>query len=86
MKGMEELDRDDLINWDTRDTRGHGKKIKRDFYRRDIKKNRFPHRVTEAWNGLQKDGDIIEKGNHDELLKENGFYAELYNSQFETVE
>jgi len=30
-----------------------------------------------------KDGDIIESGNHEELLKLNGFYAELYNSQFE---
>lgn len=30
-----------------------------------------------------KDGDIIEQGNHDELLSENGFYANLYNSQFE---
>ena len=30
-----------------------------------------------------KDGDIIEQGNHEELLKQNGFYAELYNSQFE---
>ena len=29
MKGMEELDRDDLIIWDTRDTRGHGKKDKK---------------------------------------------------------
>ena len=29
-----------------------------------------------------KDGDIIEKGNHDELLAANGFYADLYNSQF----
>ena len=30
-----------------------------------------------------KSGDIIEQGNHEELLKKNGFYAELYNSQFE---
>ena len=30
-----------------------------------------------------KNGDIIEQGNHEELLKKNGFYAELYNSQFE---
>ena len=30
-----------------------------------------------------KDGDIIEQGTHDALLKQNGFYAELYNSQFE---
>ena len=32
---------------------------------------------------VMKDGDIIEQGNHEELLKKNGFYAELYNSQFE---
>lgn len=32
-----------------------------------------------------KDGDIIEQGNHQELLEKNGFYAELYNSQFEIV-
>merc|ERR1712035_20916 len=29
MKGMERLDREDLVNWDIRDTRGHGKKLKR---------------------------------------------------------
>ena len=29
-----------------------------------------------------KDGDIMEQGSHDELLKKNGFYADLYNSQF----
>lgn len=29
-----------------------------------------------------RDGNIIEQGKHDELLKKNGFYAELYNSQF----
>ena len=29
------------------------------------------------------EGDIIEKGNHDSLLKKDGFYAKLYNSQFE---
>ncbi len=32
---------------------------------------------------VMKDGDIIEQGNHDELIAKNGFYAELYNSQFE---
>lgn len=32
-----------------------------------------------------KDGDIIESGNHQQLLAQNGFYAELYNSQFEQV-
>lgn len=30
-----------------------------------------------------KDGDIVEQGTHDELMKKNGFYANLYNSQFE---
>ena len=32
---------------------------------------------------VMKDGDIVEQGNHEELLEQNGFYAELYNSQFE---
>ena len=34
---------------------------------------------------VMKDGDIIEQGNHEELLEKNGFYAELYNSQFENA-
>ena len=29
------------------------------------------------------EGNIIEQGNHEELMKKNGFYAKLYNSQFE---
>ena len=32
---------------------------------------------------VMKDGDIIEQGNHEELIEQNGFYASLYNSQFE---
>ena len=32
---------------------------------------------------VMKDGDIIEQGNHEELLSKKGFYADLYNSQFE---
>lgn len=32
---------------------------------------------------VMKDGDIVEMGNHEELLRKEGFYAELYNSQFE---
>ena len=32
---------------------------------------------------VMKDGDIIEQGNHKQLLAQNGFYAQLYNSQFE---
>lgn len=34
---------------------------------------------------VMKDGDIIEQGSHENLLAQNGFYAELYNSQFEDV-
>ena len=34
---------------------------------------------------VMKDGHIIEQGNHEELLAKNGFYANLYNSQFEDV-
>jgi ATP-binding cassette subfamily B protein len=45
------------------------------------------HRLSTIKNAdlilVLKDGDIIESGTHDELLRENGFYAELYNSQFE---
>ena len=44
------------------------------------------HRLSTIKNAdliiVMKDGKILEKGNHDELLKLNGFYAELYNSQF----
>ena len=35
---------------------------------------------------VMKDGDIVEQGKHEELLAKNGFYANLYNSQFEEVE
>ncbi len=35
---------------------------------------------------VMRDGSIVEQGKHDELLKANGFYAELYNSQFEEAE
>jgi ATP-binding cassette subfamily B protein len=45
------------------------------------------HRLSTIRNAdlilVLKDGDIIESGTHDELLKQNGFYAELYNSQFD---
>jgi ATP-binding cassette subfamily B protein len=32
---------------------------------------------------VMRDGDIVEQGSHEELLARRGFYAELYNSQFE---
>ena len=35
---------------------------------------------------VMQDGKIVEQGTHDELLARNGFYARLYNSQFETVQ
>ena len=45
------------------------------------------HRLSTIKNAdmilVMKDGDIIEQGNHEELIEKNGFYAELYNSQFE---
>ena len=44
------------------------------------------HRLSTIKNAdiilVVNDGEIIEQGKHDELLKKNGFYAELYNSQF----
>jgi len=47
------------------------------------------HRLSTIKNAdlilVMKDGNIIETGNHNKLMKENGFYASLYNSQFEKV-
>ena len=31
---------------------------------------------------VMRDGDVIESGTHEQLMEQNGFYAELYNSQF----
>ena len=48
------------------------------------------HRLSTIRNAdlilCMKDGDIVEQGTHDELMKKNGFYANLYNSQFEQAE
>jgi ATP-binding cassette subfamily B multidrug efflux pump len=47
------------------------------------------HRLSTIKNAdlilVMKDGDIIESGSHEELLSKNGFYAQLYNSQFEAA-
>ncbi len=47
------------------------------------------HRLSTIKNAdlilVLKDGDIVEQGTHDELLKKNGFYSTLYNSQFEEI-
>ena len=45
------------------------------------------HRLSTIRNAdkilVMKDGNIIESGNHEELMAKGGFYADLYNSQFE---
>jgi ABC-type multidrug transport system fused ATPase/permease subunit len=47
------------------------------------------HRLSTIRNAdlilCMKDGDIVEQGTHEQLLAQNGFYADLYNSQFEDV-
>ena len=44
------------------------------------------HRLSTIKNAdlilVLKDGDVIESGNHNELIEKQGFYADLYNSQF----
>lgn len=48
------------------------------------------HRLSTIRNAdkilVMRDGNIIEMGNHDDLMDQNGFYADLYNSQFEDYE
>lgn len=59
----------------------------------ELMKNRtsfvIAHRLSTIRNSdmilVMKDGDVIESGSHDKLMKQNGFYADLYNSQFEQM-
>ena len=59
----------------------------------ELMKNRtsfvIAHRLSTIKNAdlilVMKDGDVIETGNHEELLQQKGFYAELYNAQFDNI-
>ena len=59
----------------------------------ELMKNRtsfvIAHRLSTIKNSdlilVLKDGDVIESGNHETLMTRNGFYADLYNSQFDSA-
>ena len=58
MTGKDYIDREELLVWDSRETRGHGCKLRKSNYRRDIKKNSFPHRNVDTWNRL--DNKVVQ--------------------------
>ncbi|MCJ7733024.1 MAG: hypothetical protein MUP11_00620 [Anaerolineales bacterium] len=49
----------------------------------------YTHRLSTIRNAdrirVMNEGDIVEQGSHDDLLAKNGYYAELYNSQFDVA-
>ena len=55
MMNKDYVDRDDLLVWDTRETRGRGRKVKKSTCRRDIEWKSSPPRSVDIWNGLDKE-------------------------------
>ena len=60
LNGMDKAG-EELLRLDGINTRGHNKKLRKDQYRRDIKKYSFPHRVIDIWNGLHE--EIVNAAN-----------------------
>ena len=67
VNGMEDVDEEDFLPLDTRSTRGHGLKLKKENCRRDIKKYSFPHRVVNKWNELSE--EVVKAGSVHALKK-----------------
>ena len=61
VKGMEKLDREDLISRDEGITRGHRFKLKKTRCLKDVKKDSFPYRCIDVWNGL--DEEVVDAAN-----------------------
>ena len=59
VNGLEEVE-EGFLNLEPGRTRGHGKRLKKENCRRDIKKYSFPHRVVDTWNGLSE--DVVNAG------------------------
>ena len=57
LNGMEQLDREDLLVFSEKDTRGHTRKLRPTTCRRDVKKLSFPNRSIKLWNGLK--GEVV---------------------------
>ena len=51
---MENVDREAFLTLDTRRTKGHSMRLKKDNCRRDIKKYSFPHRIVNKWKELSE--------------------------------
>ncbi|MPC99772.1 hypothetical protein E2C01_095208 [Portunus trituberculatus] len=51
---MDEVDKEDSLVWDSRNTRGHGMKLKKTMCRREMREYSFPNRSIEIWNNLNE--------------------------------